>query len=69
MTDALSQSDDDSESTALSFSQIEQAVKKANQSLVSIEQVKTDAMEFFQGIKDVKSSFDTALQEIQQHEL
>lgn len=69
MTDALSQSDDDSESTALSISQIEQAVKKANQSLVSIEQVKTDAMVFFQGIKDVKSSFDTALQEIQQHEL
>lgn len=66
MTDALGQSN--VESPALS-SQVELALQQANQSLIFIEQVKADAMEFAQGIKDVKSSCDSTFQQIQQYEV
>lgn len=66
MTDALGQSN--GESPALS-SQVEQTLQQENQVLISIDQVKADAIEFFQLIKDVKSSCDSAWQQIQQHEI
>lgn len=66
MTDALSQSE--GESPALS-SPVEQALQQANQSLISIEQVEADAMQFVQGIKEVKSLCDSSLQQIQQYEI